>query len=223
LLHDIRSKIRQLYEAGYRSDRINWCDIYEAVNAGFYLDRKEFRELLSDLLDEVELESLIEPDENKPRIFISGSIIPRGDTKIIDLVEQVGGKIVGDDLCTGLRPSVGLEIKDSTVDAIADAYLARVQCAALPNLNLEEDKRVKNLLRLVRESKADGVVYHTLRYCDPFTFKAGETKKLLGREIPFLEIHTEYASSDVEGIRTRLRAFIELLRVQKREIKKEVV
>jgi benzoyl-CoA reductase/2-hydroxyglutaryl-CoA dehydratase subunit BcrC/BadD/HgdB len=222
LLNGIRSKIRRIYEVGYNSAAIGWRDIYETVTAGFYLDRKEFSELLDDLLNEVESENPVESDEDKPRIFISGSIIPRNDTKIIDLVEQVGGKIVGDDLCTGLRPSVGLDIKAPTVDAIADAYLARVQCAALPNLNLKEDKRVENLLRSVRESKADGVVYHTLRYCDPFTFKAGETKKLLGREVPFLEIHTEYASSDVEGIRTRLRAFVELLRAQK-HVMREVV
>jgi benzoyl-CoA reductase/2-hydroxyglutaryl-CoA dehydratase subunit BcrC/BadD/HgdB len=55
-------------------------------------------------------------------------------------------------------------------------------------------------------------VYHTLRYCDPFSFKALETKQVLaGRDIPFLEIHTEYAASDTEGIRTRIEAFLELL------------
>jgi benzoyl-CoA reductase/2-hydroxyglutaryl-CoA dehydratase subunit BcrC/BadD/HgdB len=64
----------------------------------------------------------------------------------------------------------------------------------------------------VRDSRADGLVYHTLRYCDPFTFKANETKRMLSPDIPFLEIHTEYAESDVEGIRTRLQAFIELLK-----------
>jgi benzoyl-CoA reductase/2-hydroxyglutaryl-CoA dehydratase subunit BcrC/BadD/HgdB len=105
------------------------------------------------------------------------------------------------------------------VTAIADAYLGRVPCAALPNLQLEGDRRVENLLASVRDTQADGLIYHTLRYCDPFTFKAGETKRLLSPDIPFLEIHTEYATSDVEGIRTRLRAFIELL--NGRQIKKK--
>jgi benzoyl-CoA reductase/2-hydroxyglutaryl-CoA dehydratase subunit BcrC/BadD/HgdB len=33
-------------------------------------------------------------------------------------------------------------------------------------------------------------------------------------KIPFLEIHTEYASSDIEAIRTRVEAFLELVRHQ---------
>jgi benzoyl-CoA reductase/2-hydroxyglutaryl-CoA dehydratase subunit BcrC/BadD/HgdB len=221
LLAEIRTAIQRLYSLQIDSGVIDWRDVFETVNAGFFLDRRQFLELLKELIAEVEKTALREVKKEKPRVFLSGSIIATGDKKIIDIIQQSGAHIVGDDICTGLRPYRGLVVNEATLDGIADAYLSRVQCAALPNLSLEEDKRVKNFLASVKESKADGVVYHTLRYCDPYTFKAAETKRLLGRDTPFLEIHTEYASSDTEAIRTRLRAFTEVLEGQHR--KKEAI
>ncbi len=147
------------------------------------------------------------------RILVSGSIIPPGDTKLINIIEQVGGRIVGDDLWSGLNPSLDVNIREASIKGIADAYINRVPHAALPFLDLETDKRLKNLKQLIRDHKAQGVLYHTLRYCDAFSFKAGETKNVLKVEgVPLLEIHTEYAGSDVEAIRTRAEAFVELIR-----------
>lgn len=225
LLDRIRSAIQQLYTIQAQSDVISWRQVFETVQAGFFLNRKEYLSLLEELLGEIEVAHVHGKHEgngeDKPRIFVSGSIIPVGDIKLIDLIEKVGGRIVGDDLCTGARPSKNLVVKEPTIAGIADAYLNRIPCASLPQLSLEGDRRIENLLESFRDTGAEGLVYHTLRYCDPFTFKAAETKRILGRDVPFLEIHTEYATSDVEGIRTRLRAFIEVLNAQR--IKKEEI
>jgi benzoyl-CoA reductase/2-hydroxyglutaryl-CoA dehydratase subunit BcrC/BadD/HgdB len=220
LLAEIRDSINRLYALQTNNGAISWRQVFETVHAGFYLDRELYLTLLKELIAEAEAagaDILSKNVTNVSRIFISGSIIPRGDTKIIDLIEQVGGVIVGDDLCSGLRPFRGLYVHKATVDSIADAYLLRVPCAALPNLKIEGDRRVINLLDSIRDSRADGLVYHTLRYCDPFTFKANETKRLLAADIPFIEIHTEYSESDIEPIRTRLQAFIEVLNGRKRK------
>ena len=105
--------------------------------------------------------------------------------------------------------------KSPTVDALADGYLARVPHAALPYLDISTDSRIKKLKDLLQKFRAQAVIDHTLRYCDPYTFKAGETKDILNNEgFPFLEIHTEYASSDIEVIRTRVEAFLELVRTR---------
>jgi benzoyl-CoA reductase/2-hydroxyglutaryl-CoA dehydratase subunit BcrC/BadD/HgdB len=221
--------VNRLYDIQASGNVLKWRDVFETVHAGFYLDRTLYLALLKELIAEAEsqarTESLDAPEQDirKPRIFVSGSIIPPGDVKIIDLIEETGGRIVGDDLCSGLRPFRGLSVTEPTVTALADAYLSRVPCAALPKLRLEGDMRVENLTNSVRDTSADGLVYHTLRYCDPFTFKAAETKRLFAPDVPFLEVHTEYATSDVEGIRTRLRAFMEVLNGQIARKRKEAV
>lgn len=217
LYNGIRASIKEIYryQAGNNA-QITWGETYDIIHAGFYLDRAEYLALLKELLAELkdkQGEPDINPEFGEARIFLSGSVIPPKDRKLIDIIEKVGGRIVGDDLWSGLVPHLNVDIKEPSIKGIADAYLTRVPHAALPYLDLATDARLKNLKSLVFEFKAQGVINHTLRYCDPFTFKAGETKEELKKEgVPMLEIHTEYAGSDFEAIRTRVEAFVEMLK-----------
>lgn len=217
LYNNIRKSIKDLYKyQAINNPPIKWREVFDVVHAGFYLDREKYHSLLQELLKELKEkhgEPVIGNLNGDARILLSGSIIPPRDTKLIDIIEQVGGRIVGDDLWSGLNPSLDVNIKEPSVKGIADAYINRVPHGALPYLDLETDGRLKNLKQLIKDYKAQGVIYHTLRYCDPFTFKAGETKDVLKKEgVPLLEIHTEYAGSDVEAIRTRAEAFVELIK-----------
>ncbi len=217
LYGNIRKTIKDLYKyQAVNNPPIKWREIFDVVHAGFYLDREKYLSLLQELLKELKEKHgnpVIESLNGDARIFLSGSIIPPGDSKLINIIEQVGGRIVGDDLWSGLNPFLNLNIKEPSIKGIADAYINRVPHAALPYLDLETDRRLRNLKKLIHDNRAQGVIYHTLRYCDPFTFKAAETKDVLRKEgIPLLEIHTEYAGSDVEAIRTRTEAFVEMVK-----------
>jgi benzoyl-CoA reductase/2-hydroxyglutaryl-CoA dehydratase subunit BcrC/BadD/HgdB len=186
----------------------------DIVHAGYFLDKQQFLTYLQDLLVELQQKqgTPVIKDMNDTRIFLSGSIIPPGDKKLITIIESLGGRIVGDDLWSGFNQFTKVDIKEPTIKGIADAYSHRVLHAALPYLELETDGRLNNLFRLIKDFKAQAVIYHTLRYCDPFTYKANETKDILKKiGIPLLEIHTEYAGSDFEAIRTRVEAFLELV------------
>ena len=213
----IREAIKTLYK--YQSldnAPLSWREVSSVINAGYNLDRAHYLELLKELIVEAEAK-LSEPSrrrEVEARIFLSGSLIPPGDTKLVDIIEQLGGRIVGDDLWSGLNFFLNLEIKEPTPYGVADAYLDRVPHGSLPYLDLKSDGRLANLKHQLKEFGADGIIYHTLRYCDAFTFKAGETKEVLGK-LPFLEIHTEYSGSDFEAIRTRVEAFIEMIKSKK--------
>lgn len=216
LHNNIRSAVIKLYDYQAASNpAISWREAYNVVQAGYYLDRNDYLTLLQELLAELQAavgEPVLNDLGDKPRIFISGSVIPPGDTKLIDIIEKSGARIVGDDLWSGLAPALELQIKEPTLDGIAEAYLGRFPHGALPILDPKNDRRLETRTGLVKKFDALGVIYHTLRYCDPFTFKASEAKKVLNNEgISVLEIHTEYAGSDYEGIRTRVGAFVELL------------
>ncbi len=217
LYNGIRKAIRNLYRYQAAADTpIKWREVFDVIHAGYYLDREQYLSLLQELLKELKEKHgapVTAQLNGDARILLSGSIIPPGDSKLLDIIEQVGGRIVGDDLWSGLSPFLNVDIKEPSIKGIADAYINRIPHAALPYLDLKTDRRLKNLKKLVHDQKAQGVIYHTLRYCDPFTFKAGETKDVLKKEgIPLLEIHTEYASSDIEAIRTRAEAFVEMIR-----------
>ena len=217
LLRDIRSTLDEIY-TWQAADKalISWEETLEVVQAGNYLDRRQYLGLLHELVSELQEKQAtdeIHDTDDDVRIFLSGSIIPPGDRKIIGILKELGARIVGDDLWSGLAPQLLVDVKEATVEALADAYLGRVPHGALPYLDLESDRRIANLKRLLERFKAHAVVYHTLRYCDPYTFKGNETKTLLQEEgFPFLELHTEYAGSDYEAVRTRAEAFVELVR-----------
>ncbi|MDD1702061.1 MAG: 2-hydroxyacyl-CoA dehydratase family protein [Methanoregula sp.] len=220
LLRSIREKIREIYSVQALEDSpISWREITGVIQAGYYLDRDRYLRLLDELLAEIKqavpkADPAVHKTDNKPRIILSGSPIPPGDNKIINLIEEMGGRIVADDLCFGLRPYLEIDVKEATAQGIADAYLDKIPCASLPYLkDLETDRRLANLSALIKHFQPDGLIYHTLRFCDAFTFKGNETKTFL--KIPFMEIHTEYAGSDIEGVRTRVEAFLEMIQDEK--------
>jgi benzoyl-CoA reductase/2-hydroxyglutaryl-CoA dehydratase subunit BcrC/BadD/HgdB len=219
LYDQIRDEIVAIYE--YQATAlplISWEQVFDVIQAGYVLDRREYLGLLQALHDELAAGQgapVIAGADDEARIFISGSVIPPGDKKLISIIDQLGGRIVGDDLWSGLIPYVEVDIKEPTIAAIAWAYLHRTPHGALPYLDLATDGRIARLKSLIGKFKANGVIYHTLRYCDPYTFKAKETKDILENiGIPLLELHTEYAGSDVEAIRTRVEAFIEMIKLK---------
>jgi benzoyl-CoA reductase/2-hydroxyglutaryl-CoA dehydratase subunit BcrC/BadD/HgdB len=220
LYNAIRDEIVAIYR--YQATRdpvISWEQVFDVIQAGYVLDRREFlvllRALHAELLAAQGPAVIAKQGEDEARIFISGSVIPPGDKKLISIITEQGGRIVGDDLWSGLIPYVDVDITEPTLEAVAYAYLHRTPHGALPYLDLATDGRIKRLKELLGTFKANGVIYHTLRYCDPYTFKAKETKDILEKEgIPLLELHTEYAGSDVEAIRTRVEAFIEMIKLK---------
>lgn len=219
-----RDAIAKIYEyQAAREPLVSWEEIYDLIQAGYYLDRAEYLTLLQKVLAEL-AQGPGQPEGSgdeaeEARIFISGSVIPPGDKKLINIIHQVGGRIVGDDLWSGLIPFLDVQVTEDSIAGIAHAYLGRTPHGALPYLELESDRRIKRLKELIKAYRAQGVIYHTLRYCDPYTFKAKETKDVLGRDgIPLLEIHTEYAGSDYEAIRTRVEAFVEMIKNKRQEV-----
>lgn len=212
LYNRIRKSLETLYEIQIDSEELTWAEVNEVIQAGYTLDKNVYAALLDKAIAEAQSLKKAEKVRGKPRVFLSGSILPPGDTKLVGIITELGGRIVGDDLWSGILPYLDVDIQEATIGGVALGYLNRTPHGALPYLELETDRRLKKLKELIAKTRADGVVYHTLRYCDPFSFKALETKQVLaGEDIPFLEIHTEYASSDTEGIRTRIEAFLELL------------
>lgn len=212
LYDQIRQRITALFELQVDSTDLDWLEVNEIIQAGYTLDKREYLELLDKAVAEAGQYKKKVPDDGIARVFVSGSLLPPGDHKLVDIITDLGGKIVGDDLWSGILPYLELEIDEPTVAGVALGYLNRTPHAALPYLELKTDRRLQKLQELIRSTKADGVIYHTLRYCDPFSFKALETKQVLAEsDIPLMEIHTEYAGSDVQAIRTRVEAFLEML------------
>jgi len=64
----------------------------------------------------------------------------------------------------------------------------------------------------LRQTKAEGVIYHILRGCTPYDFELSMVEQLAEKlNIPVLRVETDFSAEDAEQVKIRLEAFVELI------------
>ncbi len=149
------------------------------------------------------------------RIMIVGGMIADNDTTIMDILEKdLGANVVIEDHCTGFS-SFAKECNTSLEDPyqyLADEYLDQAPCARQYPI----EDRIEFSAKLAEEYKVDGIVFTYMKFCPCY----GMMKKLFMDKyeemgIPVLEQENSYMANDAGQIKTRLEAFIEMIKVQK--------
>ncbi len=173
--------------------------------ASMVMPVEEHNALLREVLRETAGQASKEP--SGPAVLLAGAVLD--DLAIPRLIVELGGWVVGDDLCTGSR------YFDTLVDehkepyaALVDRYLQRPACPAKHDANRP---RARRLLDLVRSSRAQGVVFVLPKFCDPHAFDYVPLAQALdGAGVPHLSIETDL-TVPAGQLRTRLQAFLEML------------
>jgi benzoyl-CoA reductase/2-hydroxyglutaryl-CoA dehydratase subunit BcrC/BadD/HgdB len=145
---------------------------------------------------------------NQPRLLVMGNEIHR--PALFEMVEKAKGAIVLFDTCNGLKHYTDLvdEIGPA-LDSLARRYLIKPSCARMPGF----EARLERLKRLVEDYGIQGVIYSNIKFCDYGLFEAPQVGKLMhATGMPFLILENEYVWSDTERQRTRVEAFLEILR-----------
>ena len=204
-----RTLLKELYELRKAPNPpISGAETLEIVKASMTLDKKTYNKKLAELCDE--LKQKAGRSKEGARILVSGSIVADGDDKIVGLIEEHGGSVVCDDLCTGSRYFWDtVNGSDDPIDALCERYLRKVPCSRMK----PSGKRLDHVLDLAREYKVSGVVYFLLKFCETFQYDFPIFKKELEKEgIPVLRVETEYTEADAGQLRTRIEAFIEMIK-----------
>jgi bcr-type benzoyl-CoA reductase subunit C len=203
----IRAGLQSLYQLRLeKPDAVTAADIHTVFRAGMIMDRRDFAQALELLIDAVA--DAPRGVRRRRRLVLTGGLCSVPD--IHHLLEASGGAVVWDDSCTGARYFEGIIAQsDDPVDAIARRYLERVVC---PAKHAGLDRRGEHLLDMVREKKAEGVIFIFLKFCDPHAFDYPYLKALLDQEqIPTMLFEIEDRLSSEGQIRTRCEAFVEML------------
>jgi len=181
----------------------------------FYDDPVRFTQKIGELCDELELRIKagqgVAPADT-PRLMLSGCPMAVPNWKLPFVVESSGAVIVGEESCIGARNTRDLvdesgETLEAMLDAIAERYM-RIDCACFtPNT-----ERLEHVVEMARDLKADGVIHYGLSFCQPYAIEAFKVEKALtAAGIPMLSIETDYSMEDVEQLKTRVEAFVEML------------
>lgn len=190
-----------------RRSRLSVRSFYAAIAASMVMPKEQFNPLAAELVERLDREA---PRQEGPRLILVGPILD--DPAVLDLIDNLGAWVVGDDLCTGSRyfDQFVAEARDTDpLEALADRYLKRWPCPTKHNPHWQ---RSRQLLELAREKKADGLVFLLQKFCDPHAFDYAMAKETLDPAgVPHLLLELEHTPA-VGQLRTRLEAFLEMLR-----------
>jgi benzoyl-CoA reductase/2-hydroxyglutaryl-CoA dehydratase subunit BcrC/BadD/HgdB len=155
------------------------------------------------------------PAESPPaaRIVLAGGACSLTD--VHQAIEAAGAAVVWDDLCTGTRAFTGaIDAGNDPVAAIARRYAERVVC---PAKHAGLDARGLALRQAVKDSRADGVIFVVLKFCDPHLFDYPYLKSALDHGgIPSLMLEIEDRPAGTGQFQTRIEAFVEMLSASRR-------
>ena len=132
------------------------------------------------------------------------------DSRYAHLIEQLGAMIVCDDLCMGMKyfdMEVAVDGGDP-LKALSQGYIRKMPSSLIMDI----DKRVENLMRLKEEYQVDGIIYQTLKFCNPHLTDIPYFKRRLSAAgIPVLFLEREHLFESTGQLKTRIQAFLELL------------
>ncbi len=195
---------------------ISGLDALLANQVFFYDNPARFTDSVNKICDE--LEKRIEAKtgvfpEKTPRILVSGCPQAVPNWKLPLIVETARAVIVGEESCVGERGTRNLtddsgQSVDDMLNAIVNRYF-QVDCAIFtPNPD-----RLDHIREMVAAYKADGVIHYGLQFCQPYLMESIPVAKALEENnIPCLRIETDYSMEDMGQLKTRVEAFVEMLR-----------
>lgn len=155
-----------------------------------------------------------------PRILLTGSPVIFPNIKIPLLIEEMGGILAADETCMGERgmsdPAVVVdETLHGMMRALANQAIRPCSCPTFA----DNAERVFRILQMAEDSRIEGVVYHVLRGCLVYDYEYRILEEELGkRNIPVIRLESDYNEEDVEQLRIRIEAFIELIRLGRRSV-----
>lgn len=211
-----RAQIRRIYEARKADPPpISGKDALLVSQVAFYDDPDRQIKMVGKLADELEnrvKDGIGVFKKGTKRIIISGTPMAIPNWKLHHIVESKGAAIVAEETCTGTRyfsseyKAKGKSL-DDIIEALADRHLG-INCACFsPNEGRKED-----LLALVEDYKADGVILYTLNFCQPYDIEAIDLEKALKEKgVPVISLTTDYSSDDEGQLNTRIEAFLEMI------------
>lgn len=212
-----RSLLRRLYDLRREGRvRLSAAQVQYAVKSSMVMDRATHIELMEQLLPELEARRDSAP--RGIRVYLSGHFCQAPKTSILDLVEDCGGIVADDDLYHGTRfISTDVDEVGDPLTALAQWYLQRnlkVPCPTRVDQNADWENY---LLDAMERSKAEGMIVLMAKFCEPHMYYYPEIKEAFERRgVPHLLIETEHEMTMVEGLRTRIESFLEMVKRQSR-------
>ncbi len=210
---ETRRLLRQLYDLGkLDSPPVTGAEHIEILNAAVRMPKEQFNPLLRKLLQEARERagSSAPTTEGTVRLMMNGAML--NNPQLVELVEELGGRVVVDEHCTTIHyfwDLVDLQDSQDPIEALSRRYFFHWPCARMH----EREDRFERVMSLVKEYRVQGVISDIIRYCATYAFDQPALKdELESKGIPLLQLDIEYGVGKSGQIKTRVQAFLEMIR-----------
>lgn len=168
--------------------------------------------------DEDKFINMVNAKTDKKSCKLSGINIALMGSRVKDStikqIETAGASINFDFTCTGNFTKSTVLSKNEDFILSYSSFLLN----AFPCMRMVDNK---DRIRILNENidKMDGLIYHTTKFCDAYSFEYAALKDLIST--PMLKIETDYTEEGSGQMRTRIEAFVETIKSKNEKYKKD--
>lgn len=175
---------------------------------GFSIDKNEVINMLDSFKDNVVIPDA-DANSKKPRVLLTGCPVGLGTEKVINIVDELGANVVAMENCSGYKTLELLndESLSDPIEALARKYL-QIPCSCMsPN-----PYRIELIQRMIEDFKVDAVIDLTWQACHTYNIEAYSVQKVVKElSLPYLHLESDYSTSDIENLKVRIEALLEMV------------
>ncbi len=190
---------------------LHWSEMLEVIGLEPIVNGMEFEKIIAPILSRLDRrreEGKFFGTPGSPRVLVSGCPVEGEARKVLRIIEEASGVIVALEGCGGMK-GYSSRIEEGTGDPLAAvaASTLKLPCACMtPNKT-----RLQMLTDLILRFKPDVVIDVILQACHTYNVESYRVEQHVRDRhgLPFLKIETDYSSSDIAPLRTRVEALLE--------------
>jgi benzoyl-CoA reductase subunit C len=206
--NETRSLLTKLHEMRARKDPpLTGTELQKIAILSTAMPPEDYNQLLQTFIEEVDAREGI--TGVPARLMVIGS--PMDDTRLTETIEEFGGLIVTDATCYGAYSYWdSIKTVGNPWRSVASYYLKRPGCPRMPQ---KSGDRLAYIGEMAKAFDVDGIIFERMLFCNLW---GGETlpleEGLQEMGIPLLVLDREYITGAVGQLKTRLQAFIEMIK-----------
>ena len=197
--------------------RITGYEFHVITMVSYVCPKELILPYLKETLEELRTRERDAKSRYRTRVALVGSEID--DIDMVRLIEESGALVVADRFCYGSLPGrmpVPLNDEEDVLTQICRHFMTTSQCPRQMNPD-KINKRKEYIDQIVKEYRADGIIYEQMKFCDPWAYECMTGSHTMREEYnhPVLTIDRPYAVGTSGQIRTRVQAFLESVEIKK--------
>jgi len=213
LYNENRRLVRELY--AFRAEKpwqVPAAEAYLVLRAGMVLPVEEHSAMLRDYLAAARAEE--RPRRDNCRVVVTGAFCEQPPLNLIKSLELSGCYVVDDDLLLVTRwLTADTSIEGDPLHNLASAFLHQSESTAAkyePNLK----EKGQHLVRAVRRSGAEGVIFAAPSFCDPALLERPMLQHVLkDAGIPYIAFKYAENSGQMQPIREQAGTFSDSIKL----------